>query len=238
MSPGKRARPFEEPRGDAEKGSGGAEARLGALPRAAAFFLAAMERRYACKRFDAAKPLPPLIRDFILECGRLSPSSFGLEPWRFVAVEDRALIDELRVACFDQEAVASSALTVVTLVRRAPAYSPDSAFVRNRASRFPGGVPVFVADYEGYYEFLRSRSELEHWARAQSYIACANMLTGAASARVDSCAIEGYEEDEVLGALGADPGEWRVGIVASFGYRAEERRERVRESLSSISELR
>ncbi|HOX32182.1 MAG TPA: nitroreductase family protein [Spirochaetales bacterium] len=205
------------------------------LPEGALAFLELMRRRYACKRFDG-RPLEPGLEDYLLECGRLSPSSFGLEPWLFRSVSDRARIGgPLYEACFRQEAVGSASLVVAILVRRAQAYDPDGDFVASRAGRFPGGHPVFRADYIGYYGFLAGEGRLEAWSRAQAYLACANMLSGAAAAGLDSCPIEGFDEAALLAALGEDGGQWLVGLVAAFGRGDEERREKIRESLSSIA---
>jgi nitroreductase len=207
-----------------------------ALVTGARSFLSAMERRYACKLYDTVRPLDAAIERYILECGRLSPSSFGLEHWRFVTTSDSMQRKRLMKACFDQEAVGTAAFIVAILIHRAEDYRPDSDFIRQRADRFPGGLEVFLADYRGYFEFLASRGELEYWARAQSYIACANMMTGAAAAGVDSCAIEGYREEEMLEILGADTRLWRVGVVVVFGHGVEPVRERIRESLESIAQ--
>lgn len=223
-----------------------------ALPQKAADFLRAMERRYACKLFDG-RALPAELERYILECGRLSPSSFGLEGWKFVANRPEGLVrtaegalkaqrgslrEALYRACFSQEAVQSAGLVVVILARKAEAYDPDGPFVLQRSERFPGGHPVFRADFSGYYDFLKAGGKLEDWARAQAYIPLANMMTGAAAAGIDSCAIEGYREEELLAACGADPALWRVGVVAVFGYPAERPREKIREGFDEIVEYR
>ncbi|MFZ2913472.1 MAG: nitroreductase family protein [Rectinemataceae bacterium] len=207
-----------------------------AIPHADAdAFMRAMQRRYACKKFHTGTALTEDKISYILECGRLSPSSFGLEHWHFTAVTDRKAIAALGAACFGQEAVSSAALVVIILVRTESAYGPDSAFVRERAERFPGGHPVFRADYSGYWEFLEREGRVLSWARAQSYIACANMMTGAAAADIDSCAIEGYDETRVLETLRADPESWAVGIVTSFGRLDEEIRPKIRGSISELA---
>jgi nitroreductase len=199
----------------------------------------AIEARWACKLYDAAAPLTRDDEDAILEAGRLTPTSFGLEHWRFVAVRDEALRMKLFGACFMQEGVRTAPLTVITLVRTARFYAPDSDFVKARAARFPGGHPVFVDDYRGYYEFLSSRGELEHWARSQAYLACAAMMYAAADRGYASCAIEGYDEAKVMDALsdhllGFDREDWRVGILCTFGKPGEPRRERIREPLEEL----
>lgn len=208
------------------------------LTKEAMDFLDAMEARWACKLYDG-RALSAEEETYILECGRLSPSSFGLEPWHFVANRPGGGIREaLFEACFAQEGVRTAGLVVTILVRRAEAYDPDGAFVRQRSERFPGGFPVFRADFIGYYDYLKGEGRLEEWAKAQAYIACANMMTGAAAAGIDSCAIEGYKESDVLAALGADPRVWRVGIVLILGHPAEPCREKIREGLGEISDFR
>lgn len=209
-----------------------------ALPEQAKVFLAAMRDRWACKLYDG-QALKPEEESFILECGRLSPSSFGLEPWSFVANRPGGPVRKaLFEACFGQEGVRTAGMVVAILARRAEAYDPDGPLVLQRSARFPGGHPVFRADFIGYYEFLKSEGRLEEWAKAQAYIACANMMTGAKAAGIDSCAIEGYKEGEVLAALGAEPETWRVGLVVIFGRPAEPAREKIREDLEDISEFR
>lgn len=188
-----------------------------------------MRCRYACKLFSADRKLSDGDVSFILECARLSPSSFGLEHWHLFAARTPSMISLLRSACFDQDAVGTASLVVVAACRRGSAYDPDGDFVRERGSRFPGGLEVFVADYRGYYSFLRENGLIDHWARSQCYIGCANMMTGAAAAGIDSCAIEGYDDGKILAALGLDPKIWETGIVTVFGYAAnDDSREKIR----------
>ncbi|HNY18160.1 MAG TPA: NAD(P)H-dependent oxidoreductase [Treponemataceae bacterium] len=198
-------------------------------------FLTTLKRRYACKLYDSERVLSDADVDYILECARLSPSSFGIEHWHLYAVRSRDVIGRLRSACFDQDAVGTASLVVVALARRAWAYDPEGAFIAERGGRFPGGLSVFREDFRGYYEFLETNGLTDQWARAQCYIACANMMTGAAAADIDSCAIEGYDDGAVLSVLGLDPKKWETGIVTVFGYSAEEApREKIRMNASEI----
>jgi nitroreductase len=64
------------------------------------------------------------------------------------------------------------------------------------------------------------------------------MMTGAAAAGIDSCAIEGYKEEDLLRFLGEDQEAWRVGILVVFGLAEEKRRDRIREPLETLAELR
>lgn len=201
----------------------------------AEIYLDLIRARFACRKFDPARSLSGEETGFILECGRLSPSSFGLEPWEFVAIRSREAIARMEAACFDQEAVGSAALVVCILVRLESDFAPDSDFVRQRGARFPGGLELFVPDYEGYYRFLRDAGRLKEWSRAQGYLACANMMTGARAVGIDSIAIEGFRETEVLALCDADPADRAVSLVIAFGHAAQPVAEKIREPLPSLA---
>jgi nitroreductase len=196
--------------------------------------LSAMERRYACKRFDSSKKITQQDLDLILEAGRLSPSSFGLEHWHFFVSREQNILDRFYKACFAQENIRTCAALVTIAVPSAPAYHPESDFVRTRSERFPGGYPVFVDEYRPYWEFLAQNGSVEAWARAQGYIAAANMMTMAASLGIDSCAIEGYNEEAVLAILELPRKAWRISLLLPLGYRDEPLREKIRMPKESI----
>lgn len=193
------------------------------------WFLDILKRRYACKVYDFSRPLAKNDVSFILECARLSPSSFGLEHWHLFAVQNAPARAQLCSACQGQDAVATAPLAVVLACRKGVAYVPDGSFVRERGSRFPGGLPDFLDVYRGYFEFLQTNELLDHWARSQCYIACANMMTGASATGIESCAIEGFDDKQVLAVLNLDPDEWQTGLIVVFGYSAHvDNREKIR----------
>ncbi len=200
-------------------------------------FLAVLERRYACKRFSSTYQPDKDTISYILECGRLSPSSFGLEPWRFVVFSGQEGIKSLGEICFNQEAVSSAAFAVAILLLRSESFQPDSEFVRARSERFPGGYQVFRPDYQPYHEFLESVGRTEHWARAQSYIAASFMMAGAAAIGLDSCPIEGFDESALLRYLAKDENKWMPGIVVVFGKRDENIRHKIREPIENLAEF-
>jgi nitroreductase len=103
-----------------------------------------------------------------------------------------------------------------------------------RGARFPGSLTDFVEDYRPYYDFLREKGRLESWSRSQGYLAVANMMTGSAALGIQSCAIEGFDEDLVLAILGLDRKDWTVSMVILFGYPAEPTRPKIRASLESL----
>jgi len=80
-------------------------------------FHQALSFRHACKTFDASRKINSLDFTQILEFGRLSPSSFGMEQWRFVVVETPELREKLREACWGQPQITESSHVIVILAK-------------------------------------------------------------------------------------------------------------------------
>lgn len=197
-------------------------------------FLEAMTHRFACKKYDTTRSIGGAQLKEILEYGRLTPTSFGLELWSFAVVRTQEKKQELFHACFDQESVATSAVTIVVLSRTEAFANPDGELVHERGRRFPDPLPVFIDDYRPYYDFLKAEGKLSCWLKSQGYLAIANMMTGAAAMGIQSCAIEGFHEEKVLQVLACNPNLWQVSLIATFGYPAEEERPKIRESLQDL----
>ena len=88
--------------------------------------LNAFRFRHACKSYDAAKKIPADDFAYILETARLSPSSFGLEPWRFLVVQNRTLREELRgIAWGAAEKIMDCSHFVILLARTQAAMQAD-----------------------------------------------------------------------------------------------------------------
>lgn len=196
-------------------------------------FLEAMQHRFACKLYDGKSLEDREIRA-ILEYGRLTPTSFGLELWSFHAALSEEAKLALYEACFRQETVRTSAMTVAILVRTPPFANPDGDLVHGRGKRFGDPIQVFIDDYRPYYDFLAANGRLDSWLRSQGYLAVANMMTGARMLGIQSCAIEGFDEQKVLKVLDVDPIQWQVSILATFGHSAEAERPKIRESLEDL----
>ena len=66
-------------------------------------FLKAMNDRYACKVFDQNRKIPKEDLEYILECGRLSPSSFGIEQWKFIVIRNQEIKDKIQKVSWNQK---------------------------------------------------------------------------------------------------------------------------------------
>lgn len=198
-------------------------------------FLEALNFRHACKLFDTNKQISDKDKNLILEFGRQSPSSFGLEPWHFLVISDQSLREKIKSASWNQEQVTSSSFIVVYLSYLPHNFRGESILIKQRVAR-----KAFDEDKQKFYinlvtTFLSAQNTHE-WAKRQTYIAMANMLTGAASLGIDSCPMEGFEYERIKPLL-AEYVDWNnldIVALAAFGYRKNEQPKHVREEFSSV----
>ena len=203
-------------------------------------FMEAMERRHACKRFDPEKKIPEERLRTILQIGRLSPSSFGMEPWRFLVIRDRGLKERLRPLCWNQPQITECSDLVVIKTLVGP-LSPGAEYPRKMLSRRDLPEEKIRAYFKKYDEFATEQFKnggLACWGAKQCYIAAGNMMTGAMAMGIDSCAIEGYEKEKVEAVLEMDVAKESLALMIAFGYRVKEPPAKVRLPLEEIVEFR
>ena len=209
--------------------------------------LDAYQFRHACKAYDPARKISDDDFRFILATGRLSPSSFGLEPWRFVVVQEpqtRALIRDM--AWGAREKVMECSHFVVILARQPAMLSPDGDYLP-RFMREVQHLPEEAVQMR--LRFFRNFSEKDFelaghprafydWACKQTYIALGNMLTAAAMIGVDSTAIEGFPLEAMNSALAGrglyDPAQFKLSVMAAFGYRRNAPQPKTRQRLQDV----
>lgn len=75
-----------------------------------------LHQRFTCKAFKD-ESIPGDVLEFILDAGRLAPSSCGFEPWKFVVLSQKKDNEDLSKACFNQENVATASNNIIILAR-------------------------------------------------------------------------------------------------------------------------
>lgn len=203
--------------------------------------LNALKYRHACKKFDPERQIGEEDLHAILESGRLSPSSFGMEPWKFLVIRDPALRHRLREVCWNQAQITDSSALVVILTKPA-AMRPGSDHVQAMFERRQLSQEATQAYLQRYREHMESevepRMSYYAWASKQCYIALANMMTAAASVAIDSCPIEGFEKTAVEQVLEIDSNHYEVAVIVAFGYRAGEQSPLLRSPFEQMVEYR
>ncbi|MEA2048572.1 MAG: NAD(P)H-dependent oxidoreductase [Campylobacterota bacterium] len=203
-------------------------------------FNKAMDFRHACKVFDETKKISDEEMHYILEAGHKSPSSFGMEGWKFLVITNDALKEKLRPVCWDQVQITSCSHLVIILAA-IDSVKVESGEVKKRFSRreMPQESLDFYMDiYAKHLEkTLSSDENIYHWTSKQSYIALGNMMTAAAYIGIDSCPIEGFEKKRVEEILELDTSKYQLSVVVPFGYRLNEQSTQLRLPFDSVVEF-
>lgn len=203
--------------------------------------------RYACKKFNPNKIINEQDFQTILEVARLSPSSFGFEPWKFLVIERQSIKDKLApVAWGAQRSLAGASHFVILLARKHNDVRYGSSYlehIMNDIQKSPREVierksALFKEWQIKDFTVAESDRSLFDWASKQTYIALANMMTAAAMMGIDSCPIEGFNRqavEEILIEEGVlDPQHFGVSVMAGFGYRDEEQPVKTRQALQDV----
>ena len=201
-------------------------------------FIDAMNFRHACKAFDPNKKVSTADQQQILEFGRLSPSSFGSEPWHFVLIKSADIRQKIRPVCWNQAQITDSSCVVIYLAYLPHAFRRDSAFMRQRLWRRSQEETRYQQFQTRVIDYLAEQNT-DEWAKRQTYLALANMMSGAASLGIDSCPIEGFHPETLKEAL-KDHIDWKTFdpvALCAFGYRAGAQTPQIREPLESISTI-
>ncbi|WP_416190267.1 NAD(P)H-dependent oxidoreductase [Neisseria sp. CCUG17229] len=200
--------------------------------------------RSACCYYDPERKISDEDFNYLLELTRLSPSSVGSEPWKFLVIQSPELREKLKPFSWGmaRQLDACSHL-VVYLAKKNATY--DSDFLRaglEKRGLTDEQMAKSVAIYENFQkhdiEIYGSERALFDWTGKQTYIALANMMTGAALIGIDSCPVEGLDYKEVNRILVEeglfDPEEWGVSVACTFGYRAKEITHKFRRPLDEL----
>ena len=213
-------------------------------------FLDAMMFRHACKEFDNTKKINEKDFNDILEIGRLSPSSFGFEPWKFLLIQNKELREKLKEFTWGaQGTLPTASHFVMILARKKSSMIYNSAYIQHMMKdihKLPAdAVQMRGQFYEKFqkedFNLLENDRAMFDWASKQTYIAMANMMSGAAYMGIDSCPIEGFEvqktEAFLKDELNIDTDNFGVSVMVAFGYRKNEQKEKSRQSLDDIVDI-
>jgi nitroreductase len=187
--------------------------------------LDALNWRYATKTFDATKKIPEATWKALEETLVLSPSSFGLQPYRFLTVKDPAVRAQLKPHSWNQTQVVDASHYIVLAGRTAMTEAEIDLYL-DRVVQVRGIPRESLDGYRGMiYGSLLSpgaESRIPHWACNQAYIALGNLMTSAALLGIDTCAIEGFVPAEYDAILGLKEQGYASVVCCALGYRSTE----------------
>ena len=203
-------------------------------------FTQAMDFRHACKIFDKNKTISDEDINYILEAGVKSPSSFGMEAWKFLVITNRELKEKLKPLCWNQEQITSCSHLVIILAGienlKIESGIPLKRFKRRELPKEK--LDFYLKLYSSHLkQTLSSDENIYAWSARQTYIAMANMMSAGAMIGIDSCPIEGFEKGAVEKVLKLDTKKYQLSVILPFGYRVNSQSKRLRVPFNEVVEF-
>jgi nitroreductase len=177
--------------------------------------------RAAVKKFDTARKVSPENWATLEHALILSPSSFGIQPWKFIIVTDPAVREKLRPAAHDQAQIVDASHLVVLTFRK----NLDEAYVQMYIDRIAEVRKFPAAKLEPFKQmmvgFVKSQSEefRNAWSARQVYIALGTLLATAAMVGIDACPMEGFDPAKFNEILGLNEQGYSAVALCAIGYR-------------------
>ncbi len=179
--------------------------------------------RYATKKFDPARMISPADWQALAESLVLTPSSFGLQPWKFWVITDPEMKAKLLPISYKQTQVVDGS-HVVVLTARKDLSADDVDRYLARISEIRG---VAVENLVGFRKVMIGALvppppgfDINDWAAKQCYIALGNFMTAAALMGIDTCPMEGIEPAKYDALLGIGEQGYATVVACVAGYRA------------------
>ena len=187
--------------------------------------LAALHWRYATKKFDPARRLTGDQWSKLEQTLLLSASSYGLQPYKFIVVQDPALREQLKAAAHHQPQITDCSHLVVFAAR----LDVTDDDVEHYMARITDVRGVSREHLEKYASIIKGdvvngprHAVIQEWCARQAYIAMGNLLTVAALESIDVCPMEGFDNAKYDALLGLPAQGYRAVVVAAVGHRAED----------------
>ena len=184
--------------------------------------LAALRWRYATKQFDASRKIPQETWDAIEESLVLTPSSFGLQPWKFLVVNDPAVRAKLQPESWNQPQVTEASHFVVLAARTDLTKADIDTWITRMAEsqdKQADDLAPLKGMIAGFAETMSC--EARHaWNARQVYIALGQLMTSAAVLGIDTCPMEGISASAYDRILGLENSGYATAVACALGYRA------------------
>ncbi|NNC89204.1 MAG: NAD(P)H-dependent oxidoreductase [Akkermansiaceae bacterium] len=183
--------------------------------------VASLRWRYATKAFDATRTIPPETWDALEQSLVLAPSSFGLQPWKFIVITDPALKEELLPHSWNQRQVVDCSHYVVFAAPTEIGPGEVDAFLRRTAD--VRDAPLESLDgYRkvvlGFLDGLDAAARID-WSIRQIYIALGQLMTTAAFLEIDACPLEGFVPEAYDRILDLPGAKHTAAVCCALGFR-------------------
>ncbi len=180
--------------------------------------------RYATKKFDATKKISNEDLETLKEAIRLSASSYGLQPYKVLIIENPEVRAKLQPVSWGQSQIVDASHLLVFANMTDFGAEQIDAYLNNIVET----RQIPLESIAGYGDFMKSKlttlpaDKLGNWTSKQTYIALGNLLSAAAELKIDATPMEGFEAEKVNEILGLNELGLNASLIATLGYRHEE----------------
>ena len=180
--------------------------------------------RYATKKFDTTKKVSETDFAILKEAIRLSSSSYGLQPYKVLIIENAELREKLKPASWNQSQITDASHLIVFANDTNIGNQEIDAFIQNMSET--RSVPL--ESIKGYGDFMKSKinelsvEEKSNWTAKQAYLAIGNLINAAAELKIDVTPMEGFDPIFYNETLNLNSQNLNAVLVAAVGYRHEE----------------
>jgi len=166
-------------------------------------YLEKLNWRYATKQFDLNKKLDEEQLQFIKDVLRLSPSSVGIQPWKFIIVTDPVICQKLREKAYGQPQFTDASAIVIFCSLKELNQNHITKVIASTSDIRQQSVESLQGYQEMMMGLLKSKNpeQLREWSSDQLYIALGMLLSACAVVGIDTCPMEGFDRvgfDQVL----------------------------------------
>lgn len=185
-------------------------------------YIKSLQWRYATKEFDPEKKIPNDVLSQLLEVAQLSSSSFGLQVWKFVVVQDPKLREKLLPEAWGQRQIVDA--SELLILCRPSQFKPE--FIDNHIANTAKvqGIPASALDgFKNYLHewFAKPSWPVDPWLDSQLYIVLGNLLSACAVAGIDSCPMEGFSHEAFDRILGLKEQGLKSVVALPIGFRKD-----------------
>lgn len=186
-------------------------------------YLEALSRRYSVKKFNH-EIIPQETLHNILESGKLSASSLGLQPYKILVVESEDMKQKLIPAFYNPSQISTCSHLIVIVSKK----TIEENYIRGYFNHISEVREVPLENLDLFRNSInhhitqKTNDEIFNWAEKQSYIVLANLMYAAAIENIDTCPMEGFRQDLIEEILNIDPDTEKVTVTLALGYRSEE----------------
>ncbi len=184
----------------------------------------ALDWRYATKKYDPSRKISPEDWNLLVDSLVKAPSSYGVQPWKFLVIENPELREKLKPVSWNQSQVTEASHYVVFTYKEQ--MTPE--FVQKNIDRMAEVRQTPAANFDGYKNLLienlakAPEDKIRIWSQRQAYIALGFLLETAALLKIDATPIEGFDPIAYDKILGLENSGWKSVATVALGYRHEQ----------------